>query len=125
MDRSKGIAYCGLACCACSENSTCAGCRNDGCSDKTWCRPFNCCPSKGLAGCWECGDFPCDDPLFSKVKVVAFAKLAASYGVERLMDSLEENEQQGLSYHFAKQLVGDYDFCSTEAEIVKLLRKEP
>jgi NifB/MoaA-like Fe-S oxidoreductase len=28
---NKQIAYCGLACCMCSENESCVGCRNDGC----------------------------------------------------------------------------------------------
>lgn len=27
----KAIAYCGLACCVCSENKDCAGCQEGGC----------------------------------------------------------------------------------------------
>ena len=30
MEREKGIAYCGLACCVCSENVLCPGCRSGG-----------------------------------------------------------------------------------------------
>lgn len=32
MKVEKGFAYCGLACCVCSEN--CVGCRDEGCKDK-------------------------------------------------------------------------------------------
>ena len=30
MKRELGIARCGLACCLCSENVTCKGCKRDG-----------------------------------------------------------------------------------------------
>ncbi len=34
MKRELGIARCGLACCLCSENATCAGCDSGECPDK-------------------------------------------------------------------------------------------
>ena len=34
MKRELGIARCGLACCLCSENTTCAGCDSGDCPDK-------------------------------------------------------------------------------------------
>lgn len=86
MDRSKGMAYCGLACCICSENATCAGCRNAGCKDKEWCKSFNCCKEKGLNGCWECTEFPCQSQMRDKLRVRTFAKLIATYGEDKITD---------------------------------------
>lgn len=50
----KAIAYCGLACCVCSENDKCIGCQNGGCDIHGWCKNYNCCREKDLNGCWEC-----------------------------------------------------------------------
>ena len=121
MDRKKGVAYCGLACCICSENSTCAGCRNSGCKDKEWCKSFICCKEKNLGGCWECPDFPCDNPMLNKLRVRTFAKFISEYGENKLMDLLEKNEKSGLIYHYKGQLIGDYDKPATEEEIKQLI----
>lgn len=114
MERRKGIACCGLACCLCSENGICAGCRNDGCSGKDWCKSLRCCREKGLNGCWECGGFPCDNPMFQKPKVVAFVRFASEFGAEKLMDLLERNESAGVVYH-RNGFIGDYDLETEEA----------
>jgi hypothetical protein len=121
MDKEKGVAYCGLACCVCSENRNCAGCRNDGCQDKQWCKSFNCCKAKGLDGCWECAEFPCDNPMFAKLRVLTFAKFIRTYGAEKLMACLECNESDGMLYHYAGKLVGDYDLPTTEGDIERLI----
>ncbi|MEG1557115.1 MAG: DUF3795 domain-containing protein [Oscillospiraceae bacterium] len=121
MDRKKGVAYCGLACCVCSENATCAGCQNEDCKDKEVCKSFSCCKKKGLNGCWECSDFPCSNQMLDKLRVRTFAKFIAEYGKERLMDALEKNEAAGVVYHYDGQLVGDYDMPKTEAEIKHLI----
>ena len=55
----NAIAYCGLACCVCSENKDCIGCQDGGCESYGWCKNYNCCKEKGLNGCWECSEFPC------------------------------------------------------------------
>ncbi len=123
MDRTKGVAYCGLACCVCSENTTCVGCRNKGCKDKDWCKSFNCCKEKGLNGCWECSDFPCENQMLDKLRVRTFAKFIAKYGEEKLMDALEKNEFNGMVYHYEGQLVGDYDKPKTEEEIRALIQQ--
>lgn len=57
----KAIAFCGLACCVCSENKGCVGCQDGGCESHGWCKNYNCCKEKGLNGCWECSEFPCTD----------------------------------------------------------------
>jgi hypothetical protein len=121
MDREKGIAFCGLACCVCSENHDCVGCRNEGCKDKGWCKSYNCCKQKGLDGCWQCTDFPCPNEMFDKLRVRTFTMFVSEFGVEKLMDCLERNEKNGLVYHYAGLLVGDYDIPTSEAEIRSLI----
>lgn len=121
MDKVKGVAYCGLACCVCGENAGCAGCRNEGCSDKEWCKSFNCCKEKGLNGCWQCPDFPCDNPMLQKLRVRTFAKFIAECGEDRLVEALGNNEARGMIYHYPGQLVGDYDKPQSEAEIKRLI----
>ena len=121
MDRSKGIAYCGLACCVCGENKDCAGCRNDGCEDKDWCKSYQCCPDRGLNGCWECAEFPCDNPMFQKPRVRAFVRFIAEHGENKLLDCLARNEAAGIRYHYDGQLTGDYDTPQTEEEILHLI----
>ncbi|WP_315081756.1 DUF3795 domain-containing protein [uncultured Clostridium sp.] len=121
MERTKGVAYCGLACCVCSENATCAGCRNEGCKDKEWCKSFNCCTSRGLNGCWECTQFPCENPMLNKLRIRTFAKFIAKYGKDKLMDALAQNEADGMVYHYEGQLIDDYDKLQTEEEIKELL----
>jgi len=121
MDRAKGIAFCGLACCVCGQNATCAGCRNDGCKGKDWCKSFSCCRNKGLNGCWECSDYPCDNPMFGKPRVRAFAEIIAEHGEKKLMDRLEVNEKAGMVYHYEGQLLGDYDKAASVDGIKNLV----
>lgn len=121
MLRELGLACCGLACCLCSENGDCPGCQMDGCRGAGSCRNLLCCGEKGLHGCWECEDFPCDAPMLQKVRVRAFGRFAQKYGVETLLDCLEANEKAGIVYH-RQGLVGDYDL-DTEQEIFQLLLK--
>jgi len=123
MDRGKGVAYCGLACCVCSENASCAGCRNDGCSGREWCKNYKCCREQGLDGCWECDQFPCPGSMLDKVRVRAFAEFIRERGPEELMDCLESNERAGLVYHYQGQLIGDYDVPGTVEGIKCLVRR--
>ena len=116
----KGIAYCGLACCLCSENENCAGCRKEGCTGKDSCQVFRCCRESGRAGCWECRDFPCGAGILRK-RMRAFVRFVGRYGEDMLLRLLEENEQKGFLYHYAGQLIGDYDLPETEKEILRLL----
>ena len=122
MERSKGIAFCGLACAFCSENGTCVGCRNEGCVDREWCKNLNCCREKGLSGCWECNEFPCEGSMLDKPRVRAFARFARDYGVEALLDCLEKNELAGIQYHYPGKLVGDYDVPATEDAIFNMIK---
>ncbi len=121
MERQKGIGYCALACAVCSENANCAGCRNGGCRDKDWCKNFHCCPEKGLAGCWECENFPCQESTVNTTRVRAFAAFIRRYGVDFLLECLGENERNGMVYHYPGKLTGDYDVPKTEEEIINVI----
>jgi hypothetical protein len=121
MNREKGLAYCGLACCVCAQNDTCAGCRSDGCAGKEWCQNRSCCIEKGLRGCWECPEFPCSTGLLRKMRTRVFGQFVAAYGEEALLDRLEANEKAGLIYHYDNQIVGDYDLPDSEDGILRLI----
>jgi hypothetical protein len=113
MDRSKGIAFCGLACAVCSENRTCV--------DKEWCKNLNCCKTKGISGCWECDDFPCKGNMLDKPRVRTFASFVKENGLEALLDCLEKSERAGVKYHYPGKLVGDYDVPETEDGIINMI----
>ena len=106
MKRELGIARCGLACCLCSENVTCKGCKLDGfkdlswCKDAEWCENRKCCIANDLPGCWACSESGCEKGLFKdKIKARAFSEYVRRYGMEALLDRLEINEKNGIVYH--------------------------
>lgn len=115
------MGYCGLACCVCSQNETCAGCRNGGCKDRDWCQNRKCCIEKGISGCWECDKFPCGAGMLDKLRPRVFAKFASRCGEDALLDRLEENEAAGMLYHYEGGFTGDYDAAETEDELVRLI----
>ena len=115
MKRELGIARCGLACCLCSENVKCKGCKQDGfldlawCKDAEWCENRKCCIAGGVDGCWACENRECRKGLFAeKIKPLAFTEYVHRYGMEALLDRLEENEKAGIVYH-RQGIMGDYD----------------
>lgn len=121
MDRGKGFAYCGLACCLCSEREHCAGCRNDGCTGKDWCKHFVCCKARGYTGCWACPDFPCDALMFANPRIRAFSSFLQRHSESELAEILEHNEAEGFVYHYENKLVGDYDSLGDEDVILSYL----
>ena len=116
MKRELGIARCGLACCLCSENEHCRGCNSGECPDKDWCENRSCSMEKGVEACFACaGD--CRKGLLSKIKPYGFTVFARRFGLETLLDCLEENERIGVVYH-RQGIMGDYDdFEDVEALI--------
>lgn len=122
FDKEKGIAYCGLACAICGQNKNCAGCRNDGCKDKEWCKNFNCCKEKKINGCWECDNFPCEDGMLDKLRIRAFAEFIKDNGEEEFLRCLEKNEKNGIVYHYDGTLFGDYDKYNSLEEIKNMLK---
>lgn len=118
----NNIAYCGLACCVCSENDECVGCQDGGCDIHGWCKNYNCCREKGLNGWWECDCFPCKGNMLDKLRVRAFAQFAKEYGTDELTKCLLRNKENGIIYHYDGQLVGDYDICETVEEIIDMIK---
>lgn len=128
MKRELGIARCGLACCLCSENNICKGCKKDGflelswCKDAKWCENRKCSIAKNLNGCYECEPAKCNKGLFAeKIKAKAFAEFAHRYGVEKLLDCLEKNEQAGIVYH-REGIIGDYDAFDDLEELIDFIK---
>lgn len=121
MNREKGIAYCGLACALCTVEKDCVGCKKGGCASKDWCKIYKCCQKKKINGCYECEDFPCDEPMLAKIKISTFSKFINRYGEEKLLDNLERNEKSGIVYHYDGEIIGDYDMPKTEREIVDMI----
>ena len=116
MKRELGIARCGLACCLCSENTTCNGCNSGDCTGKEWCENRRCSLEKGLPGCYGCAE-RCDRGLLKKIKPAGFRLYIQRYGLEDLLNRLEQNEQRGIVYH-RQGITGDYDdFDDVEALI--------
>lgn len=107
MKRNLGIAACGLACCLCSENVTCKGCRAGDCADKATCENLKCSAEKHFAHCYECPE-DCRKGLLHKIKPYAFTQFVKRYGEEKLLDCLEQNEKNGVVYH-REGINGDYD----------------
>ncbi|WP_330558172.1 DUF3795 domain-containing protein [Acutalibacter sp. 1XD8-33] len=120
MRRELGIAVCALACCLCSENRDCPGCREGGCPNHETCVNYLCSRERGVSACWECPDFPCGKGMHGSTRIQAFAKFAREQGVETLLDCLERNRRAGVVYHRPGTLTGDYDL-PTEREIFDLL----
>lgn len=119
----KAVGYCGLACCLCREREKgCTGCQEGGCENHAWCKNYNCCREKGLNGCWECSDFPCDKGMLAKPRIRAFAEFVKRYGMDELERCLIRNEESGIQYHYENQIVGDYDQCRSVEEIIEMIK---
>lgn len=120
MKRELGIARCGLACCLCSENTNCAGCHSEECTDKEWCENRRCCIEKSLSNCFWCNE-DCNKGLLSKIKPYGFTVFAKRYGEEKLLDCLEKNEKNGIVYH-REGTVGDYDDFDNLEDLISFIK---
>lgn len=60
--------------------------------------------------------------MLDKPRIRAFAEFARRYGVEELEKCLLRNKEKGVVYHYEGQLVGDYDKCQTEEEIIEMIK---
>lgn len=117
-----GIAVCGLACCICSSNDDCKGCRTGGCKERDWCKAYHCWIEKGTDKCLDCENYVCDFPIINKNKTKAMLHIIKEFGQKKLMECLERNEKQGINYHYFGEYFGDYD-CATEEEAYDLILK--
>jgi len=124
---SRSIAYCGLICGLCDPSGECL-CRNHQCrklKSEAGCHQHDCCVRKGLSGCWECSDFPCDQDMFSpahgSVRLHAFVRCIREEGAEKLAEYVLNNEKRGILYH-RSGFSGDYDGLPDEEAVLRLLR---
>ena len=123
MKKELGIARCGLACCLCSKNTQCNGCHADDCAGAAWCEVRKCCIEKGFDHCSECEEAEvCQKGVLSKLKSHTFTVFAKKYGMDKLLDRLEENEKRGVLYHRAG-IVGDYDDLTDIDELFKFIEE--
>ena len=56
-----------------------------------------------------------------KIKARAFAEYARRFGLEKLLDCLECNEQAGIVYH-REGIMGDYDEFDDLEELIECVR---
>ena len=120
MEREKGIARCGLACCLCARE--CPGCQADGCAGAAWCENRRCSMEKGLEGCYGCEE-NCGKGLLQKIKPRAFRLFVQRYGIGELMDCLERNEKNGVVYH-REGITGDSTISRTRNSSFAFFGKE-
>ncbi len=107
MKPEMGFGRCGLACCLCSENTTCAGCDSGNCPDTDWCENRRCSIEHGVAHCAECTE-ECTRGMLGKMKPYAFTQFLKEHGEQELLKCLQRNEQLGVVYH-RQGIFGDYD----------------
>ena len=60
--------------------------------------------------------------MLDKPRIRAFAEFAKRYGTDELEKCLLRNKEKGIVYHYKGQLVGDYDRCQTEEEIIEMIK---
>ncbi len=120
MKRELGIARCGLACCLCSENEHCRGCNSGDCPDKEWCKNRKCSIAKRIDNCYLC-ELDCRKGLLTKIKPYGFTVFAKRYGIENLLNCLEENERNGIVYH-RQGIIGDYDDFNDVESLIQFIR---
>jgi len=117
----KDLALCGLACVLCSHED-CPGCKARGCEEKNACSVYQCATGKGLDGCYQCDEFPCEEKMLQGIRNRAFNRYAKEHGKKALLDRLRDNFEKGIIYHKSDGLKGDYDMMDTENEIIQLIQ---
>lgn len=75
---------------------------------------------KGLSHCYAC-EKDCKKGLLGKLKPYGFTLFAKRYGVDKLLDCLEENEKRGIVYH-REGIYGDYDGFDDVEELIEFIK---
>lgn len=121
----SSVAYCGLICPLCHLADECDGCRGTAnkCSvhaeREQGCFHRDCCVQRGFDGCWECPEFPCQQPMFTgptQGEIIGFCRFIREEGLGPFIKAILTNEQAGIPY--GKVSYGD----KTEAEVVAMLQ---
>lgn len=124
-DIVQNMGYCGLICSLCHVADKCSGCKSEhNCCGRhlseAGCFQFDCCVKKGLEGCWECEEGPCNEDMFGEdhdVRCRAFVKVAKAEGIEKLAEFVLENQKNGILYGWNKS----YDNLGNEQAVMDLL----
>ena len=59
--------------------------------------------------------------MLSKIKPYGFTLFIKRYGVDRLLDCLEENEKRGIVYH-REGINGDYDDFDDVEKLIEFIK---
>ena len=60
--------------------------------------------------------------MLDKLRIRAFAEFVKRYSTDELEKCLLRNKEKGIVYHYKSQLVGDYDNCQIEDEIIEMIK---
>lgn len=97
----RGIGYCGLICDLCNVklSGKCSGCKakSDACEIRT------CSENKNHRGCFRCETYPCGQGRFNNPKIKAINKLAGKEGPDHLVQCLQRNLEEGVTYSYTKR----------------------
>ena len=121
----NSISHCGLICCFCKVKENCDCRTNNHCCKRLLpegCYQYDCCRGKGLNGCWECPNAPCDNGVFNKnnLWLRTFIKCIKEDGIENFSQYILRNFENGIIYTTYSH-GGDYGL-DNEADILTLLR---
>lgn len=128
----NSIAYCGLVCLLCRAGAECNCKTGNHCSKRLspeGCFQYECCIWKGIDGCWECSDAPCDKDMFLPIeenrvsarrKIRVFITCIKEDGIDKFSQYILAGIESGIVYH-RDGVYGDYDL-ETEEDILNLLR---
>ena len=75
---------------------------------------------KAYLGCYSC-EIDCKRGLLSKIKPYGFTLFIKRYGIEKLLDCLEENEKRGIVYH-REGIIGDYDDFDDVEKLIEFIK---
>jgi len=105
-DVVESVAACGLVCGLCSATETfgCIGCRKGGGPYAAGgCIQRDCSSERGLAGCWDCGQFPCGRGFFNPTDkyygiCVASAKCIQDHGTRAHVGHIAKSARKTIRY---------------------------
>ena len=75
---------------------------------------------KQIDNCYLC-EADCRKGLLAKIKPYGFTVFAKRYGIETLLNCLEENERNGIVYH-RQGIIGDYDDFDDVESLIQFIR---
>lgn len=126
IDVMNNLGSCGKTCKLCSKADECDGCREKKArharkNSLEGCYPYFCCRRKGIDGCWQCAEGPCDKDVFAasekgSMMLRAFVMCAKEEGTLALGTYVFQNQIHGISFASKR-----YMDCQDEEEVLSLL----